>query len=500
MSKPEPWRKTGRKAGQDHWLGLEVNAILELSLYDDRGGQQGRGLLVLTGRGMEDNEKEGQTWIGWFLAVEDDYYAWWVSNHYPVKSIPFHFCAIQAHRCSVPTLYREPIHVDVFRVLPGDSYQDLKWMDDAKKAQAKSLLEERRRAHLGSGNAAPQSLGEGELRPGGADGAQVEVGPEGIAGLAQALGGEGHPPEKLAAQPERKRQKREVVDTDKKPDDVKQGLDEVLSKRKAPVPAGSALKMTKGDKKKKKSKKRSDKKKKRERNDKKDGSSGTSSDEDTSSSEDSLFRLAALPEGVDRLHRLHQERPGALGNLTLRRFQELLNRSTGGGSATQEQDLPPVARAYLSQIYLTRNSESAIGLRNLRELRTLATLADMIASNDALRALDVALQRMKAIELFISQGQWSQANLLELILPEDEQRAWFRQELKAAQQEHKSEMRLQRDQWPARRGPWAPVRAAAPVVEKKEGDEKDETPPGNGGGTGKGRKGRGKGKKGGKRW
>ena len=124
----------------------------------------------------------------------------------------------------------------------------------------------------------------------------------------------------------------------------------------------------------------------------------------------------------------------------------------------------------------------------------------MIASNDALRALDVALQRMKAIELFISQGQWSQANLLELILPEDEQRAWFRQELKAAQQEHKSEMRLQRDQWPARRGPWAPVSAAAPVVEKKEGDEKDETPPGNGGGTGKGRKGRGKGKKGGKRW
>ena len=108
--------------------------------------------------------------------------------------------------------------------------------------------------------------------------------------------------------------------------------------------------------------------------------------------------------------------------------------------------MPPVARAYLSQIFLTRNTEASIGLRNLRELRTLATLADLIASNDPLRALDVALQRMKAIELFIAQGQWSQANLLELILPEDEQRAWFRQELKAAQQEHKSEMRLQRDQ------------------------------------------------------
>jgi hypothetical protein len=153
---------------------------------------------------------------------------------------------------------------------------------------------------------------------------------------------------------------------------------------------------------------------------------------------------------------LHQEKPGALADLTLRCFQELLNRSIGGGTAETEQEMPPVARAYLSQIYLVRHPEAVIGLRNLRELRTLATLVDLMAMNDSLLPLDVAVQRMKGIELFIAQGQWSQAILLELIVPEEEQRAWFRQELKAAQQEHKSDLRLQRDQWPKRRAAWHP--------------------------------------------
>ena len=58
-----------------------------------------------------------------------------------------------------------------------------------------------------------------------------------------------------------------------------------------------------------------------------------------------------------------------------------------------------------------------------------------------LRALDVATGRVKSTEVVIAQGQWSQAALLELVLPEDKQRAFLRQELKAAQ-EHKSELKL----------------------------------------------------------
>lgn len=85
-----------------------------------------------------------------------------------------------------------------------------------------------------------------------------------------------------------------------------------------------------------------------------------------------------------------------------------------------------------------KNPEPSLGLRNLRELRTLAAMVDLMASNDTLRALDIALQRMKAIEVFVAQGNWTQATMLELVPAEGEQRAWFRQELKAAQQEAKA--------------------------------------------------------------
>ena len=41
MAGPEPWRKTGRKAKDDHWLGLADNVLVELAVYDDRSNQQG---------------------------------------------------------------------------------------------------------------------------------------------------------------------------------------------------------------------------------------------------------------------------------------------------------------------------------------------------------------------------------------------------------------------------------------------------------------------------
>lgn len=159
-----------------------------------------------------------------------------------------------------------------------------------------------------------------------------------------------------------------------------------------------------------------------------------------------------------------------------------------------------MARAYLSQIFLNKHGEASVGLRNLRELRTLTTMVDLIAQNDGLRALDIALQRVKAIELFITQGHWNQASLIELILPEGEQRAWFRQELKAVQQEYKAEQRLSQDQWTKRKAVWNPSQpATGGGGEKKNPVDKDDEPPANTGAPSLGRRGKGKGKKG-KRW
>eukprot|EP00434_Breviolum_minutum_P037427 symbB.v1.2.033184.t1/scaffold4090.1/size75078/2 len=182
--------------------------------------------------------------------------------------------------------------------------------------------------------------------------------------------------------------------------------------------------------------------------------------------------------GIDGLARALEESSdssssssGLLANVTLKRFEELLAQTTGMGTATSSQMLPAVARGYFSQIFLVKHPESSIGLRNLRELRTLVTMIDHMANNDGLRALDVAVQRLKAIELFIAQGHWQQASQLE-----GEQRAWFRQELRAAQQEHQAETKLQRESnyFLRDRRPWPPPPRGDP---KK--DDKDDHPPDN---------------------
>ena len=423
--------------------------------------------------------------------------------------MPLHFCQRQAHRCPDTTVYRDPIHVDVFRTLPGRSYETLGWLKGVKRDEADKLIDFSKIAVPGRGGADSGDPGAGNPPPG--PGEDVQTGAEGIDGLAAALGSHGGQApggNRPAAKPKAREEPRDEKE-EKGASSKASGLQGVIAQRVAPEPADSALKIRKASsskRKKKKDKKRAKKQAEKERkrarksDDKDADASSDESSSTASSSSDSLFRLAALPQGTDRLHRLHQERPGMLANLTLRRFQELLQRSVGGGTAEKDQDMPAVARAYLSQIYLPRHPEGTIGLRNLRELRTLTTLVDMIAQNDLLRALDVAVQRIKSIELFVAQGQWSQANLIELILPEEEQRAWFRQELKAAQQEQKSDLRLQQDQWPRRRQAWAPSHAAAGGAEKKEGEAKDDTPPSNGGSPGKGKKGKGKGRKGRGKW
>ena len=124
------------------------------------------------------------------------------------------------------------------------------------------------------------------------------------------------------------------------------------------------------------------------------------------------------------------------------RYQELLERSTGREANLGHLDaFPPVGRAYLSQIYMVRHPAQELGPRDTREMLTLLTAVDYLASNDPLRAMEVLLQRQKALELAAEQGFWSQANFLELVTPSEE-RSYFRQELRAVQAEYKVELKL----------------------------------------------------------
>lgn len=103
--------------------------------------------------------------------------------------------------------------------------------------------------------------------------------------------------------------------------------------------------------------------------------------------------------------------------------------------------MPAVGRAYLQQVYFVKHPVNTLGVRTAREMRTVMLLVDYLTRNMVPAALDVLLQRQKALEPSVEQNSWQQANMLELVDME-EARSYFTQELKAAQSELRSEEKL----------------------------------------------------------
>ena len=477
------WRKTGRKAPDRHYEGLDRQAWVEIAGLDDNFKQQGSVLVCLTAVGEERDLKHGRVFMGHVIACQDQYYEHWVNTTYGPYRIervaPIHFCHTHAARCNEKTVYRDVIHGDVFRVLTVDMLDGIKWLTPQHKTRLLAYPEYVAQSKAG--------LPDPEIENGlGTTPDEVKTGMPGIEGLAAALGGataalDGTVPEPLLKKP------RKEEGHSKSSRCTREELNEEIAARAPRPPQNSALELmsAKGHEKKKK------KSKKSKKDDKSERSSSSSS-----GSDGSVFRMAALPKGVERLRRVHQDHPGRLASLTLLRLQELLQRAQGGGSAVEQNKLPAVARAYLHQIYFQAHGREALGLRNVKEMITLATAIDLICGNDGLRALDVLVQRLKALEVAQSQGGWTQASQLELIMTTD-QTAVFRQELRAAQQEVKADWELQRD---PRRRPWSGHQGWTDVgsgadANKDSGDK----PPENSPKPGKG-KGKGKGKKGKRRW
>ncbi|CAE8717690.1 unnamed protein product, partial [Polarella glacialis] len=483
--RPEQWRRTGRQAGEEHFLGLNPMCIIEFPSYDD--GQHQQGNLVLLSAAVGELDRTGGTWLGKCLAVQDGYYEYWLTQtHGPMKDlrdVPLHLCSVSASRCGVNLIYRDVIHVDVFRMLPGDSALRLGWLSAAQKTFITEVLEGVPVADAGFAAAAGPGAGAGIPGAGPNLGGVVQPGAAVFQGLAAALGGA--VPWPLGAGPAL------GMGAGTMPED----LEKVLKIR---VPRGrveSALQLPR------------EKKQKKRRKKERDSSSSDSDGPD--------FRIASLPEGVERLLQIHEQKPGALANYTLQRYREILDRSTGGeANMSSQATLPAVARAYLTRVYFQSHHPQLLGQRNAREMRTLMTIVDLIFQNDGLRALDVALQRQKSLELQFLQGNWEQGQQLELV-PLDEDHSYFKQELKAAQQEVRSTFRLaqqpwkvEQQQWRSRRprGEWWPARggAAEAAHEEVAAGEAEAAPlNGNAGGEGrglgrggKGKKGRGKGLKG----
>ena len=479
---PEPWRKTGRKASDDHYLGLNELAVVEAAAYHEDGSRMGHLLFqLLRSDPLGGDSDGGKSWGGIMLAIEDPYYSWWFESTFGAltegKEVFFHFCRQPQNSCSFRGGYADLIHVDVWRILSKDEVLNTRWLGDDGRAQVEQL---KRAPPTNTAPAAPPGV--------------VQPGAAGVTGLRSALEGTALV-EAADAKPatERKRKRQPDGENDEQADkkgdreesDDSASYGQILRRRK-PVPqAESALKLRRTKK-----KKRTSKKKAKQAN----SDTDDSSDE---SSEGSVFRVAPLPEGIDRLKRTHLKQPGRLADLTLQRYRELLMRSTGRGAELGEQDkMPSVARAYLQQVYFVKNPTSTLGQRTTREMRTLMLVVDYLTMNMVPSALDVLLQRQKALELSIKQQNWQQANHLELVDME-EARSYFTQELKAAQNEVKAEQKLGKGWGPSYRPSqsWRPPAPPVSGIANKEQKDGDAAPPNEESRKGKkGKKGKGRGR------
>ena len=128
------WLKTGRKASEEHWDTLEVDRWIEFVALDDSGKQQGRVLAYLVAEGESGRMKAGKILVAHVLGCEDEYYEHWLDGTYGIyrldRRCPLHFCATHASRCREATVYRDIIHVDVFRALEHKSLDKLAWLRD----------------------------------------------------------------------------------------------------------------------------------------------------------------------------------------------------------------------------------------------------------------------------------------------------------------------------------------------------------------------------------
>eukprot|EP00971_Amphidinium_carterae_P223056 4426201-Amphidinium_carterae.1 len=107
------------------------------------------------------------------------------------------------------------------------------------------------------------------------------------------------------------------------------------------------------------------------------------------------------------------------GKLThCHRYLTELHRQTRGslGLGRESEDLMPrVASFYLSTVLARRFPSMQSNLRTWKEAATLAEIVDAIVTGHSLQAADLAVQRLKALEIASVQGSWSQARWLELV-------------------------------------------------------------------------------------
>ena len=136
---------------------------------------------------------------------------------------------------------------------------------------------------------------------------------------------------------------------------------------------------------------------------------GSSSD-DEEGGHKAFFRGGSSRE-VDSIRKLSATHPGQLYENGLQEISRFLaSRGEPGGTLSA-----PKMVAYLTSIF--HYSTEKVGARDSRELRTLAEAIDLLGEGRLPQVCDLLMQRFKAVEGKVIDGDWGVASRLEL-LPE----------------------------------------------------------------------------------
>ena len=447
----QPWlglQGRGLDAGElERSLTLRDGDLFEINCVDDRGRPQGRGLLVCTSRCRRDVRGTLVRALG--CAYSDEYYAWWAGSTFGpcgdplAKEILVHFCPARGlARCCNDHPGAEAIHVTSFRAVEVEELAEMDWVTPEQRVALQEVLLQVREPPRVPAEAGAAGAGGG---PGGqapADGGgRAPPGlPRGLEGIAEALGlpvafpppaplgaaapgaltaPAAHPfqagppvmPPRLDGQLARPPRADQGVAV------VEEALS--LGARVARLAAEVAEMQARRSK---------------DRGVRTPGLPAASSHEDPG---------VAQPAARSRIMELAQHQPGTLAPLGLLRMGMYLpgRARFGLGETSAQVPLDPVVQLYLTTVLFPARGESAFGMRTSRELRTLGLVMDLLLEGQLASALDVLIQRIKALELAAEQGTWQQARWLELLPPSDVA-TWSREELREAVREQDMEIRL----------------------------------------------------------
>ena len=360
-----------QRAAQDLF---ESERVLEYQCYDSRWQTQGRGVVAL----QEWEDRDRCLFTGLHGPASDGYYQYYVDKEMGTGNGLYHICNCDAIRCKLRKErgdQRELIHIDRWRLQTPLTMVDSPYLKN-----------------LGV------QLGEKALSQAARD-KKSQQAPFG-SGLDEALLGEADPGGGAPSKQKKEEDRRKEKERSRSPLRGASSMARYLTRQVAKQGESKATE-------KKKKKKESDKKKKEKKK-------KTSSSSSTEKSESSSFQIAPARGG--ELWRTAQKKPGQLTKLALDEMTRYLADRVEDGDVEAKWRGQKIC-AHLSQILLVTHPPAKMGLRTLRELQTLSVSIDHLLAGRVAQATDTLVQRLKACEMSLVDGNWAMARHLEIIPP-----------------------------------------------------------------------------------